>query len=306
MSTKAVADQPKVAVAASILIRAPMLTVREAMLAAEFSVSEASMKSLQRKVTRSLPHKTKRGLKHALPTSSILTQKSTGGSSTISDISPLTDISGKENVPPSPPQKEKKQRLTTKQVQDKRAHDLVTKTKAKKAHKEATILYDRERQKANNGGMSVRKVEEFIKKKHAGVGPSRATIHRYVVDYGLIGMSPRKHGPEGNIPAMMYTALCMAYGSFLQINQINAMGSNNSRTKLVPILVETMNTSVSSSKELIKWLCCYTAIDVKGNKHTPTCWSCGLITGRKHSSISVSWKMMSAENIFFLNTNCRI
>jgi len=164
MSTKAVADQPKVAVAASILIRAPMLTVREAMLAAEFSVSEASMKSLQRKVTRSLPHKTKRGLKHALPTSSILTQKSTGGSSTISDISPLTDISGKENVPPSPPQKEKKQRLTTKQAQDKRAHDLVAKTKAKKAHKEATILYDRERQKANNGGMSVRKVEEFIKK----------------------------------------------------------------------------------------------------------------------------------------------
>ena len=165
MSTKAVADQPKVARAASILIRAPMLTVREAMLAAEFSVSEASMKSLQRKVTRSLPHKTKRGLKHAaLPTSSILSQKSTGGSSTMSDISPLTDISGIENVPPLPPQKTKKQRLTTKQAQDKRAHDLVTKTKAKKAHKEATILYDRERQKANNGGMSVRKVEEFIKK----------------------------------------------------------------------------------------------------------------------------------------------
>jgi hypothetical protein len=216
MSRVTIVDQPKVAVAASILIRAPMLTVREAMLAAEFSVSEASMKSLQRKVTRSLPHKTKRGLKHAaLPTSSILSQKSTGGSSTMSDISPLTDISGIENVPPSPPQKTKKQQLTTKQAQDKRAHDLVTKTKAKKAHKEATILYDRERHKANNGGMSVRKVEEFIKKKHAGVGPSRATIHRYVVDYGLIGMSPRKHGPEGNIPAMMYTALCMAYGSFL-------------------------------------------------------------------------------------------
>ena len=92
--------------------------------------------------------------------------------------------------------------------------------------------------------MSVRKVEEFIKAKHAGVGPSRATIHCYVVNYGLIGMSPRKHGPEGNIPVMMYTALCMAYGSFLLINQINAMGSDNSRTKLVPILAKTMNISV--------------------------------------------------------------
>ena len=46
-------DQPKVAVAASILIRAPMLTVREAMLAAEFSVSEASMKSPEKGDTES-------------------------------------------------------------------------------------------------------------------------------------------------------------------------------------------------------------------------------------------------------------
>ena len=165
MSTDAIADQPKVARAASILIRAPTLTVREAMLAAKFSVSEASMKWLQRKVTRSLPLKTKRGLKHPLPTSSILYRKSMRSSS-CTDISLLTDDSGNrheniENVPPSPPQKMKKQRLTTKQVQDKREHDLVMKMKAKKAHKEATILYDRERQKENNGGMSVRKVKEL-------------------------------------------------------------------------------------------------------------------------------------------------
>jgi hypothetical protein len=112
MSTKAVADQPKVARAASILIRAPMLTVHEAMLAADFLVSEASMR-LQRKVTRSLPLKTKRGLKHPLPISSIVSRKSTGSSS-CTDISPLTDDSGSrheniENVPPSPPQKMKKQ-----------------------------------------------------------------------------------------------------------------------------------------------------------------------------------------------------
>jgi hypothetical protein len=64
----------------------------------------------------------------------------------------------------------------------------------------------------------------------------------------------------------MYTALCMAYGSFLRINQINAMGSNNLRSKLVPIVAETMNISVSSSKELIKRLCRDTAIDMKCDK----------------------------------------
>ena len=46
----------------------------------------------------------------------------------------------------------KKQRMTTKQVQDKQEHDLVMKMKAKKAHKEAAILYKRERQKENSGG----------------------------------------------------------------------------------------------------------------------------------------------------------
>ena len=57
------------------------------------------MKSLQRKVTRSLPHKTKRGLKHPLPISSIVSRKSTGSSS-CTDISPLTDDSGSrhENI----------------------------------------------------------------------------------------------------------------------------------------------------------------------------------------------------------------
>ena len=133
MSTNAVADQRKVARAASILIRAPMLTVREAMLAAKFLVVEASMKWLQRKVTRSLSLKTKRGLKHPLPVSSILSRKSMGSLSS-TNISPLTDDSGIrheniENVPhPSPPQKMKKQRLTAKQVQDKRENDLVMKT----------------------------------------------------------------------------------------------------------------------------------------------------------------------------------
>ena len=99
MSTKVVADKPKLARAASILIRAPTLTVREAMLAAEFSVSEASMKWLQWKVIWSLPLKTKCGLKHPLLASSILSHNLMGSLS-CTDVSPLTDDSGSrhENI----------------------------------------------------------------------------------------------------------------------------------------------------------------------------------------------------------------
>jgi hypothetical protein len=40
--------------------------------------------------------------------------------------------------------------------------------KYKAAHKEATMLYDRELGK-ENGGTSIQKVEDFVKKKHHGI-----------------------------------------------------------------------------------------------------------------------------------------
>jgi hypothetical protein len=56
--------------------------------------------------------------------------------------------------------------------------------------KAATKLYNVKRQKAD--GMSVRKVEAAIKKKYKGIGLTHATIHHYVANLGLIGMSPVK------------------------------------------------------------------------------------------------------------------
>lgn len=106
-------------------------------------------------------------------------------------------------------------------------------------------MYVKERH-IEKGGLSVRKVEEIVKAKHKGFGPSRSTIHHYVVDLGLVGMSPLKPGPEGNIPALIYKSLCMAYyGSFLRINQINVRGGDNSRSRMIPILAEAMHISIT-------------------------------------------------------------
>ena len=146
-----------------------------------------------------------------------------------------------------------------KQAQDTKASNHAMKLKYKAAHKEATMLYDREVGK-QNGGMLLRKVEDFVKKKHHGICPGKTTIHRYVVELGLVGMSPLKTGPEGNIPREVYNSLCMAYGSFLRINQINGRGGDNLRTKLIPLIAETMKIGVNASEGLIKRLCRDTAI----------------------------------------------
>ena len=106
-------DAEKAERAALILKHAPFLTAEEAMLAAKFPAEQASLKSMQRKVRRSLPGGTKRN--------SIAISSSSGHAGTsisinfdkLSDISPLTDASGQiemdENTPLSPQQKAKKQ-----------------------------------------------------------------------------------------------------------------------------------------------------------------------------------------------------
>jgi hypothetical protein len=71
MPPTSLVDPEKAKAAASVLIRAPQLTVREAMILAKFTKEEANTKSMQRKVARSmLPMKAKKAsltTAHAYP-----------------------------------------------------------------------------------------------------------------------------------------------------------------------------------------------------------------------------------------------
>ncbi len=148
MPRTSIIDSAKAERAAFILKNAPFLTAEEAMLAAKFHPEQASLKSMQRNIQRSLPGGTKRDSIALLNSSSHAVTSISVRSDKMSDISPLTDTSGRigtdENTPPSPPRKEKKQRKTAKQAHDSRAAKLERDLKYKAAHKEATILYDRE------------------------------------------------------------------------------------------------------------------------------------------------------------------
>jgi hypothetical protein len=60
MPPTSLVDPEKAKAAANVLIRAPQLTVREAMILAKFTEEEADTKSMQRKVARSMPMKAKK------------------------------------------------------------------------------------------------------------------------------------------------------------------------------------------------------------------------------------------------------
>jgi hypothetical protein len=60
MPPTSLVDPEKAKAAASVLIWAPQLTVREAMILAKFAEEEANTKLMQRKVARSIPMKAKK------------------------------------------------------------------------------------------------------------------------------------------------------------------------------------------------------------------------------------------------------
>jgi hypothetical protein len=60
MPPTSLVNPKKTKAAASVLIRAPQLTVHEAMILAKFTKEEANTKLMQRKVARSMPMKAKK------------------------------------------------------------------------------------------------------------------------------------------------------------------------------------------------------------------------------------------------------
>ena len=192
------------------------------MILAKFTEAEANTKSMQRKVAQSMPMKAK---KASLAAACALLSMSTGGPADTVHLN--TDVSSPSNEEGGGgcissitlPDDTKDTKLlnwkpprhcsNAKQMQEMREAMLREKAKFSRALKAATKLFTSKREKENS--MLTRQVAAMIKKKYKGVGPSHATINHYVVNLGLIGVSPLKTGPKGNIPLPDYKALCAAF-----------------------------------------------------------------------------------------------
>jgi hypothetical protein len=81
------------------------------------------------------------------------------------------------------------------------------------------------------GGSPSRQIEAKVKREYDGIGPHAATIRRYV-NANLAGMSPLKIGVKGGLPQCVFKLLCIAFESFVRIQQINSCQGENSYKKL--------------------------------------------------------------------------
>ena len=65
-----------------------------------------------------------------------------------------------------------------------------------------------------------------------GVEIHKQTIQREVAD-DQIGVSPKRRGPEGVVPRLVYDNLCNAFESYIQIKQLNSLGTEITNNKLI-------------------------------------------------------------------------
>ena len=175
------------------------------------------------------------------------------------DASLPTTSALSSSAPTNPKPKRKQIRPTASAVQQWRIDDLAAKKHKSDAHKAAICLFDAEKKKPD--GMSIRQVHDVITSKYETC-PSIETISRYVA-HGLVNLSPMKMGPEGHVSAQAYKNLCQAYSSLIPINQMNACAGDNSRKKLIPMIMKTFDIGTIEATGLLNRVVRNTAIDIK-------------------------------------------
>jgi len=169
-------DDQRVAKAVKLWKSSPTLTVTQVMLASEFTSTDAYTQKKRMWIMRRMPNGRK-------------VRQLTSDNSNPSP--PLRNVSKESSNPRHPAPKIVRKRKSISDAQAERVSKKTASTHAKKAHKQATLLYAREQKK--EGGLSAKKVREIVLKDYE-VAPSIRSIQRYVKE-GLAGQSPMKKGP---------------------------------------------------------------------------------------------------------------
>jgi hypothetical protein len=155
MSKNIAAHQKKVEHAVQKILKAPGLSIPDAIVLDNFSKKDVANETLRRAVHRAVKRRRDQallGLCAPPPTAGIIIFEDPSPS--LSDLSSLT---GESSAPPAPQfPKPKRRQPTASAVQQRCVNDLKAKRHKSNEHKAAVRLYDIEKQKPN--GMSVRKV----------------------------------------------------------------------------------------------------------------------------------------------------
>ena len=240
--------------AATLLIRAPILKVPQAMRAAEFTIEQSQNPTLQQRVRRIWKEKLSRQKKNKIVEGDVLlihpnrspvsgmTTRLVSTPTTLSSERSLSDTAASDEVIPLPKLQTFRSTVTTamKKSMNKRA----MKKYKDEALKAATKLYRDEQQKEN--GMSAKEVEKKIKIRYSGEGPCARTITRYVNQYHLVATSPLKVGKPSEIPDHAFESLCVGLESYISIIQNNKQNHKLEKKKLAALV----NSVIGRSREL--------------------------------------------------------
>jgi len=143
-----------------------------------------------------------------------------------------TLTSGTSTLSESVTKKAKRVRMTGADTQSSRNAREEDKKLYNHAFKWATITYAQEKQK--KGGLSAKGLTELIKNEFK-VELCTRSVQKYVKN-GCIGVSPQRRGPKGKIDELHYKNLCLAFESFVVINQNNGDARIRTYKKLGKLL----------------------------------------------------------------------
>ena len=146
-------------------------------------------------------------------------------------------------------------------AQQKHANDLKVKLHHKAAQR-ATFLYASEQSKpVGEKKMSASEFSNLVFGEF-GVEISKRTIQREVAE-DRIGVSPKKKAPQGIIPPLIYDNLCNAVESYIQIKQLNGLGTEITNNKLIELLKKcTRSVIILDCKHLLNRLLKSTALEL--------------------------------------------
>ncbi len=81
-----------------------------------------------------------------------------------------------------------------------------------------------------------------------------------------MNVSPKIKGPSGILSEGTYKLLCVALSSLILIHGMNACAGDNSRKKIITMLVKTMDMESREAEKLLDRLLRDTAQDIHGEK----------------------------------------
>ena len=253
---------PRFKKAVENVLKHPTLSVPDAMKLADFSRQEQACRAKRMIVYRELDKaKSKQGKidPFLTPPPPQHVAVSTSERGTLSSVS----FSARSEPSASAAVAVKKPRATVTAARLRQVEAISKKKEHNAAFKRATIMYDCERKKVD--GLSARSVVELIR-LDTDVQLCARTIQKKVKE-GEIGVSPLRQGPKGNIPDRHYINLCMAFKSFVTINQLNSNVRVLAPKRLAPLVKKVIyGEGDFDSRKLLRRVLCDTGIDLSKMK----------------------------------------